>query len=116
MRHAMNITASDENAIARLLRAGSAEVRDYAATLSESRRAHLALFCHARAHYRDLGLLLAKECSPSTLKVVGGYAGQFLAEQAACILPAADVMPLHRRQSVSLARGGGTAQQVGSTA
>ena len=96
----MSITPADEISIARLLRADAAAVRAFAGSLPENRRAHLALFCHARSHYRELWLLIAKECSPYALKAVGGHAGDFLAGQ---VQQAEGVTPLPR-QAISLAK------------
>ena len=82
-----------------LIRLKASEVREFVSGLPESKRAQLALFCYARSHLRDTGLLIARECSKFALAAHGGNAGAFLASQAAGDLPA----PLARgRAAVSL--------------
>lgn len=88
-----------EELFACLIRLGTSEVREFVSGLPESKRAQLALFCYARSHFRDVGLLIAKECSKFALSAHGGNAGVFLASQAAGDMPA----PLTRgRAPVSL--------------
>ena len=70
-----------EALFARLIRADAGAVRDLVAALPEGARARLALFCNARAHFRDLGHTIADTCSEVVLMREGGQAGLFLADR-----------------------------------
>ena len=115
MPHSAVLTSPDERAIARLLRADPAEVRDFSLGLAEQRPAHLALFCYAKTHYRCVGLSLAKSCSRHALAAAGGGAGEFLADQALRVLTD-DAETPRRRASITLARVGSIAALATSAA
>lgn len=71
-----------ENMLKRLLGATLTAVKDVAATLPDEQRASLAVYCYRRAHFRDLGLSLAAQCSRSALMMEAGHAGELIYVQA----------------------------------
>ena len=64
-----------------LYRADPASVTDMVSYLPEDRRARLAMFCYARAHFRELGLTIAASCNERRLAELAGVLGQVLAAQ-----------------------------------
>jgi hypothetical protein len=52
------------------------------ATLPELQRARLALFCHARAHLREMGLAIAATCEEGDLVEIAGRLGAVVFRQS----------------------------------
>ena len=58
------------------------DLADIVATLPGLQRARLAMFCHARAHLRDMGLAIAATCEEADLVHVAGQLGTVLHSQS----------------------------------
>lgn len=71
-------------------------------------RAELALYCYARTHLRDVGLLIATTCAQQALTRVGAHWGNELFQRAHAD-PQPDPAESHYalRKRVTLARFGG---------
>ncbi|WP_208977782.1 hypothetical protein [Labrenzia sp. 011] len=67
----------------RLLDATLNAVTDVGNQLPEGQRAALVVYCYRRAHFRRLGLSLAKLCSRQSLAMEAGHAGELIHSQAA---------------------------------
>lgn len=67
--------------LGQLYRADPAAVAGMVSYLPEDRRARLAMFCYARAHFRELGLTIAASCNETRLAELAGVLGQVLAAQ-----------------------------------
>ncbi|MES0880185.1 hypothetical protein [Roseibium sp. SCP14] len=71
-----------DNHLERLLSATCNAVSDVSGQLSENQRAALAVYCYKRSHLRRLGLSLAALCTPQSLSMEAGYAGELIHAQA----------------------------------
>jgi hypothetical protein len=60
---ANRLNNSAEELLAKVFRSTPAEVRRFGTGLAPEMRVQLALFCYGRAHLREHGLALARECS-----------------------------------------------------
>lgn len=86
-----------EHVLARLRRDNDPAAAD---DFPEAVRARLAVFCNSRAHFRELGLRLARGCTERALvESAGGAAGAVLFAQSR----AAPAMPQPMRGRISLA-------------
>jgi hypothetical protein len=100
---------NDQNAMTaaldRLYGAAANQVSDIVATLPESDRAKLAVFCYGRAHLNTIGLAVAAHCSLDHLVAASGssVAGRALHAQSR-ELPAPAPKTYASRRSVTLAR------------
>ncbi|WP_020180622.1 hypothetical protein [Methylopila sp. M107] len=65
-----------------LYRADAAHIGGMIAGLNAQQRAHLAIYCYGRAHFRELGLAIAANCDASALISLAGVVGQVLAVQS----------------------------------
>ncbi|KZM51588.1 hypothetical protein [Labrenzia sp. OB1] len=74
----------------RLLDATVNAVTDVGNQLPDSQRAALAVYCYRRAHFRKLGLSLAKLCSRHSLVMEAGHAGELIHLQATASGPETD--------------------------
>lgn len=92
----------DEALFGQICRATSDQARDLALGLPELQRAHLAMFCNARAHLREHGRAIAGACDPAHLARIGAVAGQVLAAQVTAG-PQSFGMPPKWTRQVSLA-------------
>ncbi len=75
-----NLPISD-GLFARILRSSPQEAQALAADLPARTRARLALFCHARAHLRQVGQAIASACDQGSLTLEGGLSGASLYAQ-----------------------------------
>lgn len=94
-----NCPVSDD-VLKRLLDATLNAVSDVGTQLPENQRAALAVYCYRRAHFRKLGLSLARLCSRQALVIEAGHAGELIHGQAA----SAGAMPEFERPDTP--RGG----------
>ncbi|POF34692.1 hypothetical protein [Roseibium marinum] len=77
-----NCPVSDD-LLKRLLDATFNAVTDVGNQLPDGQRAALAVYCYRRAHFRKLGLSLAKLCSRQSLLMEAGHAGEMIHLQSA---------------------------------
>lgn len=71
-----------DQTLGRLYTSPRRDLPDILSTLPELQRARLALFCHARAHLRDLALAVAATCEEGNLVEIGGRLGAVLFRQS----------------------------------
>jgi hypothetical protein len=76
--------------------------QEIAEALPADQRARLALFCNLRGHLRAHARAIAGKCDVRLLSMIGGVAGEVLAEQAR-LLPVPSRSDL-QRPPISLAR------------
>ena len=67
-----NDTAAMGQALHRLYQAAAHNVSEIVATLSESERARLAVFCYGRVHLKAAGLAIAAQCGLDHLSDAAG--------------------------------------------
>jgi hypothetical protein len=67
-----------EQTLGRLYSSPNRDLADILGTLPGLQRARLAVFCHARAHLRDMGLAIAATCDEADLVHVAGQLGLVL--------------------------------------
>jgi hypothetical protein len=80
------------------------DLAEILATLPELQRARLALFCHARAHLREMGLAIAATCDEGDLVEVAGRLGAVIFRQSRDSLEQApEHNPRFRRRPITLA-------------
>lgn len=65
-----------------LYRSDAARIDDIVRPLTAIQRAELAVYCYGRAHFRELGLIIASRSDAATLGKVAGVLGQTLAAQS----------------------------------
>jgi hypothetical protein len=92
-------------ALDRLFGAATQSVHEIVATLSESERARLAVFCYGRAHLNATGLTIAASCRLEQLLAAAHSpaAGRAIFAQARDAALAASKPPAARRSPISLA-------------
>ncbi len=65
-----------------LYRAGPNEFTAMSAGLTGPIKIELAVYCYGRAHFRDLGLAIARTCDAADLSRLAGVMGQVLFAQS----------------------------------
>lgn len=95
-------------ALDRLYGAASQSVHEIVATLTDSERARLAVFCYSRAHLNAIGLAIAATCALDQLMAVAQSptAGRAIFAQSRDAL--VTTKPLARRSAISLAASAGS--------
>jgi hypothetical protein len=93
----------DDNVFRQIYYATPTAARDFAATLPDEQRVHLALFCNYRSHLRGHAHAIASICDVKLLSTIGGVAGQILSEQSSAVIAKSRSDQTHR-SSISLAR------------
>jgi hypothetical protein len=93
-----------DQTLGRLYASPKRDLPEILATLPELQRARLALFCHARAHLREMGLAIAATCDEGDLIEVAGRLGSVIFKQSR---DASEQIPEHnprfRRRAITLA-------------
>lgn len=84
-----------------LYRASPDGRREILRSISPTRRAMLALYCHRRSHLAELSLTVASMCELSDLVSVGGMAGRVLYTKS----QAAPIVVAEKRSKITLSTG-----------
>ena len=93
-----------EHTLGRLYSSPKRDLADILATLPGLQRARLAVFCHARAHLRDMGLAIAATCDEADLTHAAGQLGVVLyAESRKQAHHPPEQKPQFSRRAISLA-------------
>ena len=88
----------------RLYASPKRDLPEILATLPGLQRARLALFCHARAHLREMGLAIAATCEEGDLVEIAGRLGAVIFRQSRDPLEQVpEHNPRFRRRAITLA-------------
>jgi hypothetical protein len=93
-----------DQTLGRLYASPKRDLPEILASLPGLQRARLALFCHARAHLREMGLAIAATCDEGDLVEVAGRLGAVIFRQSRDALEQVpEHNPRFRRRPITLA-------------